>query len=93
MVKTYLRLDLYNLSAVHGKINTALVKLNDEVDVEAHENIHDLLCSFNDSDYCELYLVTQIGTIFEESLTCCFRRVKLKGQKDYQWLTCEEEKF
>jgi len=86
MIRNYLRLDLFDYSSKIQKLHFI-----DNVDLEADENLYDLLQGFNSAEYAELCLVNQMGNALNENLLCCFRRIKLKNQKEYQWLACEQE--
>lgn len=84
MTKTYLRMNLFN----YLKKNS--LTLHDQVDLEFDEPVHDVLqgCA---ADYVELFLVSLTGNQLTEGLVCCYRRIKLKGSEDYQWLVCEHK--
>lgn len=86
MIKSYLRLDLFVK-------NANKVKLVDQVDLEPDEDVHDLLQGFDDCDYAELVFTTSIGYDLHESLATCFRRIKLKNNRDYNWLVCQSKEI
>ena len=75
MIKTYLRLELY-------KSKKEFVELVDRVDVELHENVNDLLDSFTDIDYAELYLTIVFGHSNIGNFVSSLQRV------DNQWALC-----
>lgn len=88
MITTFLRLDLYKFS---NKKFSCPEKV-DEINLELNEDIYNVLQGFDDVNYGELCLVTNLDSVSEESLAACFRKVKIKG-KSYQWIICEEKKF
>jgi len=75
MIRTYLRLDLFK-----GE------NYFDDVDLGINENVLDVLQGMDDADYAELILVTEFGSHREDGLVAFFRRARLKGNKDYQWI-------
>ena len=86
MIKTYLRIDLFIEDG-------SRLKLIDHADLELNEDVYDFLQGFDDCDYAELLLVTSIGYDLHESLTACFKRIKLKGKRDYSWLLCPRKEI
>ena len=83
MIRTYLRLDLF--------IEEKRLKLVDQIDLQMHENIYDVLQGFDDFDYAELVLVTSVDHNLHEFLSACFRRIKLKNRHQYNWILCEQK--
>lgn len=78
MIKTYLRLDLYDVSF---KFEKEIIKLFDRVDMELDENVNDLLESFS-SCYVELYFVVAAGESVHGNFVSSFQRNK------NQWVLC-----
>lgn len=64
--------------------------MHDQVDLEFEENLHDVLQGC-DADYAELVFVVYAGNRLTEALVSSFRKIKLKGADDYQWLTCDNK--
>jgi hypothetical protein len=82
MITTYLRLDLFD-----GDDNFT------SFDLDIKDNVISYLQEpsyAKDADYAELILVSEFGYNRDVSLVARFRRSKIKGKKDHQWILTKE---